>query len=232
MKKLILLLCMTVHGWIAYGQDMGLSFSYFLPRNGSFSIPVSPFSIRGVGLELNRFVSLETGGSLYRMTGLNIIGLPFTSKEPMAGSNLTLMVPAEMVVSFSKKSLRFDFRGGGFGYYGFFQKLNQGVIDRAIREMEQWVVVNSDLSFKSRPGIGWRAGTALHIDVTRQWGLTLEVSYLAGSSFLSLEGSYTGVAKTDAIAAEIINKEVNFDKGKIDYTGLEISVGIFMLGRR
>lgn len=223
---------MTVYGWIAYGQDMGLSFSYFLPRNGSFSIPVSPFSIRGVGLELNRFVSLETGGSLYRMTGLNIIGLPFTSKEPMAGSNLTLMLPAEMVVSFGKKSVRFDVRGGGFGYYGFFQKLNQGVIDRAIREMEQWVVVNSDLSFKSRPGIGWRAGTALHIDVTRQWGLTLEVSYLAGSSFLSLEGSYTGVAKTDPIAAEIITKEVNFDKGKIDYTGLEISVGIFMLGRR
>ena len=145
MKKLILLLVMTVHGLIAYGQDMGLSFSYFLPRNGSFSIPVSPFSIRGLGLELNRFVSLETGGSLYRMTGLNISGLPFKSNNPMAGPNLTLLIPAEMVVSFGKKNVRLDLRGGGFAYYGFFQKLNEGNIDRAIREMEQWVTVNSSL---------------------------------------------------------------------------------------
>ena len=150
----------------------------------------------------------------------------------MAGPNLTLLIPAEMVVSFGKKNVRLDLRGGGFAYYGFFQKLNEGNIDRAIREMEQWVTVNSDFKLKSRPGIGWRAGTALHLDVTRQWGLTLEVSYLAGSSLLSLEGSYTGVKSVDAIAAEVITKEVKYDKSKIDYTGLEISVGIFMLGRR
>jgi len=225
-------MALSTLGSTAFGQDMGLSFSYFLPRNGSFSIPVSPFSLRGVGLELNRFVSVETGASLYRMTGLNITGLPFSSKSPLAGPNLTLMVPAEMVLSFGKKNLRFDVRGGGFGYYGFFQKLNEGNIDRAIREMEQWALVNSDLNFKSRPGIGWRAGTALHIDVTRQWGLTLEVSYLAGSSFLSLEGSYTGITAIDPDTAAIVTKEVNYDKAKIDYTGLEISVGVFMLGRK
>ena len=55
-------------------QDFGLSFSYFLPKNGYFSTPISPFSIRGLGVDLNRFVALEAGASLYRMSGLNVKG--------------------------------------------------------------------------------------------------------------------------------------------------------------
>ncbi|HEY8512790.1 MAG TPA: hypothetical protein VIL31_12610, partial [Cyclobacteriaceae bacterium] len=53
-------------------QDFGLSFSYFLPKNGYFSTPISPFSIRGVGVDITNFLAVETGASLYRMSGLNV----------------------------------------------------------------------------------------------------------------------------------------------------------------
>ncbi|MEY3405144.1 MAG: hypothetical protein RL161_574, partial [Bacteroidota bacterium] len=107
-----------------FAQDFGLSFSYFVPRNGSFSTPVSPFSIRGLGVDFGKVISLETGASLYRMSGLNIIGLPFENVEPMAGPNLTLLIPGEIVFRLRGKKAEFNVNGGGFVYNAFFQKLN------------------------------------------------------------------------------------------------------------
>ncbi|HMP99856.1 MAG TPA: hypothetical protein PKC24_08750, partial [Cyclobacteriaceae bacterium] len=74
----------------AEAQEMGLSFSYFIPKNGYLSTPVSPFSIRGLGVGLNDYISLETGFSLYRMAGLNIIDIPYESKDALLGPNFTL----------------------------------------------------------------------------------------------------------------------------------------------
>ncbi|MCX8490340.1 MAG: hypothetical protein ORN54_04660, partial [Cyclobacteriaceae bacterium] len=74
MKKTLFAFCLfCILATPASGQDVGLSFSYFIPRNGDFSTPISPFSIRGLGVNLNRFIALQTGASLYRMAGLSII---------------------------------------------------------------------------------------------------------------------------------------------------------------
>ncbi len=51
---LLLLTTVAVHA-----QEFGLSFSYFIPKNGYFSTPISPFSIRGLGVDLNRFIALK-----------------------------------------------------------------------------------------------------------------------------------------------------------------------------
>ena len=99
MKK-ILVISLMIASCQLFAQQVGLSFSYFLPRNGSFSIPVSPFSIRGVVVDLNKFIALETGASLYRMGGLNIINVPFKSKKPLTGPSFTLFVPVELVLQF------------------------------------------------------------------------------------------------------------------------------------
>ena len=61
-------------------QEIGMSFSFFFPKNGYFSTPISPFSIRGIGIHPTNFFSIETGFSLYRMSGMNVINLPFESK--------------------------------------------------------------------------------------------------------------------------------------------------------
>jgi len=50
------------------GQDFGISASFFIPKNGYFSAPISPLSIRGVSLASAGVFSIDIGGSLYRMS--------------------------------------------------------------------------------------------------------------------------------------------------------------------
>ncbi|MBR9999575.1 MAG: hypothetical protein KFF73_11420, partial [Cyclobacteriaceae bacterium] len=79
-------------------QDIGMSFSFFFPENGYFSIPVSPFSIRGLGIHPTDFFSIESGFSLYRMSGLNVTDLPFESEDPLMGPMFSIFVPLEAVL--------------------------------------------------------------------------------------------------------------------------------------
>src|SRR5687768_10702957 len=132
----------------ATAQDFGLSFSYFIPKNGYLSTPVSPFSIRGLGFDINRFLAIETGASLYRMSGLNLKDLPLETKKPLVGPNFTILVPVELVLQLRASQVELDIKGGGFFFYGFDQKINYGNLDRAIRFSQQWQVANSEFSFE------------------------------------------------------------------------------------
>lgn len=213
----------------SHAQEFGLSFSYFIPRNGYFSTPISPFSFRGVGVNLNRFIALETGGSLYRMSGLNMKDLPFESREPLVGPNFTVFVPAEIVFQFPGKNFEFDIKAGGFGFYGFSQKINYGNLDRAIRAFEGWDVANSAFAYKNKPGFGYHFGAEITLNVTRQYGVTLECNYLVGASALPLTGSYSG----GNLSGPGETKSAEYADAKIDFTGLEFSIGVFMRsGRR
>jgi hypothetical protein len=228
-KKYLVVLALIFSGFTANAQEFGLSFSYFIPRNGYFSTPISPFSFRGVGVNLNRFIALETGGSLYRMSGLNVVGLPFESREPLVGPNFTIFVPVELVFQFPGKGFEFDIKGGAFGFYGFSQKLNYGNIDRALRTYEGWDVANSAFTYQNKPGYGFHVGAELTVNVTRSYGITLECNYLMGSSGLPLSGSYSG----GDLAGTNEAKVAEFPDAKIDFTGLEFSIGVFMSsGRR
>jgi hypothetical protein len=203
-----------------FGQQFGLSFSYFIPKDGYFSTPISPFSIRGIGVDLNRFIALETGASLYRMSGLNVKDLPFETKDALVGPNFTILVPAEIVFQLKGSSVEFDVKGGVFGFYGFSQKINYGNLDRAIRKHENWEVANSDLTFDNKPGWGFLVGTELTVYVTQQLGISLECNYLMGDSEFPLRGSYTGGSMT------LETRQVEYADAKIDLTGLEFSIGV------
>ncbi|HNV30823.1 MAG TPA: hypothetical protein PKJ83_16875 [Cyclobacteriaceae bacterium] len=228
MKRILLIGAFAMLGYMqVQGQDVGLSFSYFIPRNGYFSTPISPFSIRGLGVNLNRFLAIETGASLYRMSGLNIIDLPFESKDALLGPNFTLFVPVELVIQFKGKQVEFDIKGGGFAFYGFDQKLNYGNFDRSIRTFENWDVANSNLKFSNNPGFGYHFGAELTFNVTRQFGISLETNYLMGSAKFPLTGSYTGGTMTNPL--ETI--PVDYKDAKVDFTGLEFSIGIIFSGR-
>jgi hypothetical protein len=222
MKKILFLICIVGSISATHAQEVGLSFSYFIPRNGDFSTPISPFSIRGIGVNLNRFIALETGASLYRMSGLNIIGLPFESNNSLLGPNFTILVPAELVFELKGDRLEFDIKGGGFFFYGFGQNLNYGNIDRAIRQLEKWDVANSSLTYENNPGFGYHVGAELTIPVTNQVSVSLETNYLMGTAKFPMKGSYSGGTLTNLTET----KPVDYKDAKVDFTGLEFSIGL------
>lgn len=221
MKKYVFtFLILIILSVTATAQDFGLSFSYFIPKNGYLSTPVSPFSIRGLGFDINRFLAIETGASLYRMSGLNLKDLPFESKEPLVGPNFTILVPVELVFQLHGSQVEFDIKGGGFFFYGFANKLNYGNLDRAIRTAEEWQVANSSFSFENNPGFGYHAGAELTVFVTSQVGVSLETNYFVGDAKFPLQGSYTGGNSL------LETRDVEFSAAKIDFTGLEFAIGL------
>jgi hypothetical protein len=227
MKKILFTITLMICGIVVSdAQQVGLSFSYFVPRNGYFSTPISPFSLRGVGFNLGRYFAVQTGASLYRMAGLNIIGLPYQTKDPLLGPNFTLLVPAELVFQLKGRTVHFDIKGGGFFFYGFDQKLDYGNFDRAIRQYQKWDVANSNFSFQNSPGFGTHFGAEFTVYVSSQFGISLEANYLMGSSKLPLTGSYIGGNMTGPL--QTIN--ANYNGAKVDFTGFEFSIGLIFSG--
>lgn len=221
----IILLVASINSSTA--QEVGLSFSYFVPKNGYVSTPVSPFSIRGLGVDLGRYFAVQTGFSLYRMAGLNIIDIEdFESKEPLLGPNFTMLVPLELVLEFEGKVQEFRIKGGGFGFYGFANKLNYGNIDKAIRAAEGWAVANADFDYDHDIGLGFFFGAEYVVYVTRQWGLSLEGNYFIGNADIGLNGTYTG----GPMSGPLETRTVDYANSKVDFTGLEISIGILFGG--
>jgi hypothetical protein len=226
MKKklnILLMIVLILPATRLSAQDFGLSFSYFIPKNGEFSTPISPFSIRGVGFDITNYLAVETGASLYRMAGLNLKDLhdpEMTSKKSLLGPNFTILVPLELVIQLKGSRAEFDIKGGGFFFYGFGQKINYGNFDRMLREFENWQVANADVSFKNNPGFGYHGGVELTVYVTSQVGVSLESNYFVGQAKFPVKGTYTGGNNT------LENKTVDFKDAKIDFTGLEFSVGL------
>jgi hypothetical protein len=229
MKRIIVLVFMVGMAGGAMSQSVGLAFSYFVPRNGEFSTPISPFSFRGLGVDLNNFIALETGVTLYRMSGLNVIDLPFESTSAITGPNFTLFVPGEIVFQNKGKGAQFDIKAGGFVFYAFDQRLNYGNLDRAIGKDQGLDVVTSHFTFDNNLGFGYQGGIELTLDVTSQWGISLETNYLMGSSKIPMTGAYSG----GSIGGINTTTQVEYKDAKVDFTGLEFSIGIlFKTGRR
>ena len=227
MKKILLISSLVIGcAFVSRAQQVGLSFSYFVPRNGYFSTPISPFSLRGIGINFNKYLGIQTGATLYRMSGLNIIDLLFESKEPLLGPNFTLFVPAELVFQLKGQKVQFDLKGGGFFFYGFASKLNTGNIDRALRSHQQWDVANSDFSFQNNPGFGTHFGGELTVYVTNQFGISFELNYLMGTAKMPLKGNYVG----GTMAGPLQTVAADYKDAKVDFTGLEFSIGIIFGG--
>ncbi|MCK6617466.1 MAG: hypothetical protein L6Q51_07455 [Cyclobacteriaceae bacterium] len=221
MKQRLIFLFLCVVSFIGNAQEFGLSFSYFIPKNGYFSAPISPFSLRGVGIDFNRFIALETGASLYRMSGLGMKGTPFKTNQPIVGPNFTVFIPVELVFMLKGTNLEFDVKAGGFGFYGLSQKINYGNLDRALREMEGWDVANAQVQFANKPGYGYHVGAELTVYVTNEIGVSLETNYLVGESRFPLTGTYTGGT------GWLETKTIDYTDARIDFTGLEFSIGVF-----
>ena len=223
MKKLVAIFSLLFLTITVKAQDIGLSFSYFIPKNGYFSVPVTPFSIRGLGFDLNRFFAIETGFTLYRISGMGVKGLPYESKKPLIGPFFSLMVPLEAVITFNFDNQAFKIKGGGFLFYNFDTKINDGNLDRELREYLEWEVLNSDLSVRNNLGYGYHFGAEYIIYFSKKFGISLEAYYLSGSSPLDLKGSYSGVPSN---GRNIVTEEIELPDAELDFTGYEFSIGI------
>lgn len=210
-----------------YAQEMGVSFSFFFPKNGYFSAPISPFSIRGLGFNLTNYLAIETGGSLYRMSGMNITDENLASKEPLVGPFFNLMVPLELILQFGTNDFEFRIKGGGFVFYNFGTKLNNGNLDRALLEYLSWDVANNNFQFDNNIGYGYEFGVEYIHYFSRQFGVSVGANYYIGGSKLNLRGPVTGATTQ----LGVITTELDFPDSRLDYTGLEISVGLIFSGR-
>ena len=90
-KRLYFLILIIPLNFNLHSQDFGVSASFFMPKNGYFSTPISPISFRGIGIGIGDYMSVETGITLYRMSGLQMVGLPFESNKPLIGPTFTLI---------------------------------------------------------------------------------------------------------------------------------------------
>ncbi len=223
MRKLILILSFISISLGTSAQDFGLSFSYFIPKHGYFSVPVTPFSIRGVGFDINRFLAIESGFTLYRISGMGVKGLPYESKKPLIGPFFSLMVPLEAVITFDFDNQAFKIKGGGFLFYNFDTKINEGNLDRELKEYFQWEVLNSDFSVNNNLGYGYHFGVEYIIYFSQKFGISLEAYYLSGSSPLDMKGSYTGIP-SDGDNIQLENAD--FTDAELDFTGYEFSIGL------
>jgi hypothetical protein len=225
-KSVIVMLLTVACFSTARAQDFGLSFSYFIPKNGYFSTPISPFSIRGLGVDLNRFIALETGASLYRMSGLNLKDMPIESKSPLIGPNFTVLVPVELVFQLQGSRVQFDIKGGGFFFFAFDNKMNYGNWDLAIREHENWTIADANLHLQNSPGFGYHGGAELTVYVTNQVGVSIETNYFVGQAKTPVTGSYFGGRSDAGSQTTIETQAVDYTEAKIDFTGLEFSIGL------
>ena len=220
-RSLLLITGILVMSSLTYGQ--GLSFSYLIPKDGYLSSPVSPFSIRNVGLDFG-LIEVETGFTLYSIGGLGMSGLPFESSRALTGPHFSIMVPAQLVLGVDSKFVSVKLKGGGFAFYHINPRLNEGNLDREIREFESWQVANSDLDMENNLGLGWIVGTSFEFHVSSKFSITAGVSYLKGHSDSALEGTYTGAG-----AGEILETvDADFSDAQIDLEGIEISIGVVL----
>lgn len=223
MKKFVIIIWLTFISLSIKAQDFGLSFSYFIPKNGYFSVPVTPFSIRGVGFDINRFFAIESGFTLYRMSGMGVKGLPYESKNPLIGPFFSMMAPLEAVITFNFDNQAFKLKGGGFLFYNFNTNINEGNLDRELKEYLGWEVLNSDFSVNNNIGYGYHFGAEYIIYFSKKFGISFEAYYLSGSSPLDMKGTYKGIP----VDGDIIVEEVaDFKDAQLDFTGYELSIGV------
>ncbi len=229
-KKLLISIVALLLAVQGNSQDFGISASFFIPKNGYFSAPISPLSIRGISLASAGVFSIDIGGSLYRMTGMSITtSEPIDTRKPMVGPFFNVMVPLEAVINLGNSNTAFLIKGGGFVFYNFGTKLNYGNIDRAMIDYLDLEIANSDFTFTNNIGFGYEFGLEFIQYLNRQFGITIGANYYIGGANLNLKGTVKGVDGNGVVSTS----SVNLTNSKLDYTGLEFSVGLlFSSGRR
>ena len=158
---------------------------------------------------------------------MGVTGMPFASNKPLVGPFFNVMVPLELILQFGTSDFEVRFKGGGFVFYNFFTKLNEGNIDRELAGFLDAIAVQSRFDFDNKIGYGYEFGVEYIQYFNRSFGVSLGANYFIGGADLNLRGPATAV--TDGGLVTTTN--FDFKESRLDYTGLEISIGIIFFGR-
>ena len=145
----------------------------------------------------------------------------------IASSNSVQLQALFSILQFGTNDFEVRFKGGGIVFYNFFTKLNEGNIDREIAQYLDVPVAQSRFDFDNRIGYGYEFGVEYIQYFNRSFGVSLGANYFIGGADLNLRGPVTAASGS----GQLITTTFDFDQSRIDYTGLEISIGVLFFGR-
>jgi hypothetical protein len=212
-------------------QSIGVSFSYFLPRNGMFSHPVPPLSFRDIGIDVGSYLGIAASLSLYSMRGMGITdasGTPIDTGGPIVGPFLSVVSSAVGKLILPLEQLEFEASGGVFGCYNIDPPLMTGKLDRylATSTGTTYESTTSSVSAGGRWAWGWVFGGKATYLVKGQIGVALGANYYLGGGALKLSGSYDAYDDGGAGYVAGLDLPSNLQNARIDFTGLEIILGV------
>ncbi len=224
MKKFILLILASIFFLTTSvkSQELGTSFSYFFPKNGYFSIPVAPVSIRGVGFSFGNYIAINGGISLYRISGMQVISDSYQFEEPLAGPFFSVLIPAQLQLILPLGNAKFKVHGGGFLYTNMGMKMQKDALHTAIMESTGAVAVSSNSSLDESAGTGWQFGADFTYYIKKNLGINIKGRYYMGESDYKISGDYTAAYSDGTITQETLS----VPDAKLDFTGLELGVGV------
>ena len=224
MKRYIiaLALLLTAPQSILAQDEIGMSFSFLFPQNNKFSTPISPLSIRGLGIKFGESVSISTGFTAYRMAESTISNLEFASKAPLLGPSVSFVIPFEMILKFKlNKSLILKLNGGVFLFNNVGDAVNEGNLSLALATYYQYNLVQTDFEYQDKWGWGYQFGIQPIYFVTKQIGIAIKGNYYLGEADLDLSGTIKGWSDNEGY----IESEASY-KGNLDFKGFELSLGV------
>jgi hypothetical protein len=138
---------------------IGVSFSYLFPRNGIFSHPVTPLSLRDIGVDIGRYLGAAASLSLYSIRGMGIKdadGDPIDTGGPLVGPFLSVLGSAVAKVKVPIRPVEIEISGGVFGCCNIDPPLRTGTLDRylATATSTAYDAVSSRVSTAGRWGWG------------------------------------------------------------------------------
>ncbi|MFP4383025.1 MAG: hypothetical protein ACLFSE_03205 [Spirochaetia bacterium] len=220
MKKVLAFsLILLIFGVISAGA-IGMNFSLFIPRHGYLSVPVSPVSLRDIGISFGKYFGIATAISLDSIAGMaikdssgNLLG-----EGPMAGPFLSSNGSIYAKINIPIKSIEITARGGVFGFYNSNFRLLTGNIDRYIASRDGYNSVTSDFESEGKFGWGYVFGGSL-----TYWfgpiGISAGANYYLGKAALSLTGQYYHDGTLESAPPAYLQNVY------LDYSGLEIIIG-------
>jgi hypothetical protein len=213
-------------------QGIGVSFCYFLPRNGMFSSPVPPLSLRDIGIDVGRFLGIAGSASLYSIRGMAIkdeAGKPIDTVEPLVGPFLSVLSSVVGKIRVPLEKLELEASAGLFGCYNFDPPLMTGTLDRylATADGNTYETVTSSASVGGRWAWGWVFGGKITYFIKGQFGIAAGANYYLGGGDLKLSGTYYGYDDGPPVSVDP-NEDLpaTLQNARLDYSGLEIVLGL------
>ncbi len=221
--KTIIIISLLLSIGLFSAHGIGISLSYFIPRNGYFSNPVSPLSFRDIGVNFGRYIGVAGNLSFYNIGGMGIKDANNNVIEtggPVVGPTNSILGSLLLKLILPIGNFELTARGGIFGFYNIDPRLMAGTLDRYIAGREGRNSVTSDFGYDGTLGWGWVFGGTFTYYIQGKIGISAGALYYLGGADMNFSGTYNADADAGlAIPAYLRNV-------KLDYSGLELIVGV------